>query len=170
MCSPWGTGFTFIRPEFSENVEPYLPGWLSFTGSRDYTRLTEYHYDLRTDAERFEVGSLPFQSCVAFAEATELLTELDVAEIWNHIRTLQDDVIAWAEARGDVQITSDLRPAKRSGVLCLRPRNAQAAHAALLSARITCAFREGSIRLSPHFYNSTDEIERVLGVLDRVCL
>jgi cysteine desulfurase / selenocysteine lyase len=169
LCSPWGTGFTFIRADLCHTVEPYLPGWLSFTGSRDYTRLTEYRYELREDGERFEVGSLPFQSCVAFAEAAGLLLELGVDQIWEHIRTLQDQIIDWAAARENVEVTSDLRPDRRSGVLCLRPRNAAAAHAALLNARITCAFREGSIRLSPHFYNSGDEIARVLDVLERVC-
>ena len=170
LCSPWGTGFTFIRSDLCNTVEPYLPGWLSFTGSRDYTRLTEYRYDLRADGERFEVGSLPFQSCVAFAEAVGLLLELGVPNIWDHIRGLQDQIINWAAQRGDVEITSDLNPAHRSGVLCLRPRNAAAAHAALLEARVTCAFREGSIRLSPHFYNSSDEIARVLELLERVCV
>ena len=170
LCSPWGTGFTFIRADLCHTVEPYLPGWLSFTGSRDYTRLTEYHYELRSDGERFEVGSLPFQSCVAFAEAVGLLLELGVEQIWEHIRALQDQIIEWAAARDDVEVTSDLRPERRSGVLCLRPRNAAAAHAALLAARITCAFREGSIRLSPHFYNSSEEIARVLDVLERVCV
>ncbi len=169
LCSPWGTGFAYIRPELCAEIEPYLPGWLSFTGSRDYTRLTDYRYELRDDAERFEVGSLPFQSCVSFAEAVGLLADLGVDEIWSHIRGLQDRLIEWAAKRGDVDITSDLCESKRSGVLCLRPRNAAAAHAALLSARVTCAFREGSIRLSPHFYNSMDEIERVLDILDHVC-
>ena len=169
LCSPWGTGFAFIRADLCGTVEPYLPGWLSFTGSRDYTRLTEYRYELREDGERFEVGSLPFQSCVAFAEAAGLLLELGVEQIWEHIRALQDQIIEWAAARENVEVTSDLRPERRSGVLCLRPRNAAAAHAALLNARITCAFREGSIRLSPHFYNSSDEIARVLDVLERVC-
>jgi selenocysteine lyase/cysteine desulfurase len=170
LCSPWGTGFAFIRADLCHTVEPYLPGWLSFTGSRDYTRLTEYRYDLRDDGERFEVGSLPFQSCVAFAEAAGLLLELGVDHIWEHIRSLQDQIIGWAAERADVEVTSDLNPARRSGVLCIRPRNAAAAHAALLDARVTCAFREGSIRLSPHFYNSSAEIARVIDVLERVCV
>jgi selenocysteine lyase/cysteine desulfurase len=99
-----------------------------------------------------------------------LLLELGVEQIWEHIRALQDQIIDWAAAREDVDVTSDFRPDRRSGVLCLRPRNAAVAHAALLNARITCAFREGSIRLSPHFYNSSDEIARVLDVLEQVCV
>ena len=107
---------------------------------------------------------------MAFAEAVGLLLELGVENVWEHIRALQDQIINWAAQRGDIEITSDLNPARRSGVLCLRPRNAAAAHAALLEARVTCAFREGSIRLSPHFYNSSDEIARVLELLERVCV
>lgn len=166
LCSPWGTGFAYVRSELSQVLEPYLPGWLAFEASRDFTRLVEYDYAMRPDAQRFEVGSQPFQACTALAESVELLQELGIDRVYRHNLALQDHIIAWARARGDVQIVSDQNA--RSGILCIRPPAAQAAHAALLQAHITCAFREGAIRLSPHFYNHEVEIERVLALLDQV--
>jgi selenocysteine lyase/cysteine desulfurase len=167
LCSPWGTGFAFVRAELASRFEPYLPGWLAFHASRDFTRLVEYDLTYRTDAQRFEVGSQPFQSCTAFASSLELMLELGIENIYQHNRALQDTIIEWACARGDVQVVSDQRA--RSGILCLRPRNAEAVHAVLLDAGVTCAYREGSIRLSPHFYNDASEVQRLLDTLTRAC-
>jgi len=33
-------------------------------------------------------------------------------------------------------------------------------------ARVVCSLREGSIRLSPHLYNTVEEMEKVIEVLD----
>jgi selenocysteine lyase/cysteine desulfurase len=166
LCSPWGTGFLYVRGELCRSFEPYLPGWLAFQASRDFTRLVDYDVALRDDAQRFEVGSQPFQSCLAFAESVELLLDLDIECVLSHNLALQDRVIDWAGQRGDVQVVS--HPAARSGILCIRPPDAAAACDALLEAQITCAFREGSIRLSPHYYNDQSDIDRFLAVLDQV--
>ena len=32
-------------------------------------------------------------------------------------------------------------------------------------ANVVCSMREGAIRLSPHFYNTVEEMERVAGIL-----
>jgi selenocysteine lyase/cysteine desulfurase len=166
LCSPWGTGFVYVRAELCGSLQPYLPGWLAFAASRDFTRLVDYDMTLRDDAQRFEVGSQPFQSCIALAESVELLLAADVACVFQHNLALQDRVIDWALRRGDVQVVSE--QAARSGILSIRPPNAAAACNALLDNGISCAFREGSIRLSPHYYNNQSEIDRVLDILDGV--
>ncbi|MGH7469442.1 MAG: aminotransferase class V-fold PLP-dependent enzyme [Longimicrobiales bacterium] len=166
LCSPWGTGFVYLRSDLCRTLEPYLPGWLAYSASQDFTRLTGYACELRDDAQRFELGSQPFQACGAFAESVQLLLALGVAHVYQHNLALQDRIVSWARAQGDVQIVS--HPTARSGILCIRPADAVTAHGALLEAHVTCAFREGAIRLSPHFYNSAAEIERVLATLELV--
>ena len=39
---------------------------------------------------------------------------------------------------------------------------------AVKRAHIVCSLREGAIRLSPHCYNTVEEMERVLDVLDQL--
>jgi selenocysteine lyase/cysteine desulfurase len=164
LCSPWGAGFAYVRRELCTEFEPYLPGWLAFHASRDFTRLVEYDYDLVESAERFEVGTQSFEACVAFAESLDLLLELGVDRIHDHVLDLQNRITTWAAARGQVDIVSDR--AARSGILCIRPPAAGEAHRALQDAGVTCALREGSIRISPHFYNDAEDVDRVIGVLD----
>ncbi len=45
LCSPWGTGFAYLSDEMLE-MQPTLPGWLSFPSSEDYTQPTRYGTDM----------------------------------------------------------------------------------------------------------------------------
>lgn len=165
LCSPWGSGFTYIRRELITTFEPVFPGWLSFRSSEDFRSLTSYEYDLLDDARRFETGSIAYQDHLGMGQSIELLLELDVGEIWQHLRDLQQPIIDWAQTRG-VAIVSDLAQARRSGILCIRPPDPAAAHNALTEAGVVCALRENAIRLAPHWYNTPSEIERLLEILD----
>jgi selenocysteine lyase/cysteine desulfurase len=50
--------------------------------------------------------------------------------------------------------------------VCLAPDQVADVHRRLKAARIICSLREGAIRLSPHAYNTLEEMERVAAVLD----
>jgi selenocysteine lyase/cysteine desulfurase len=54
----------------------------------------------------------------------------------------------------------------RSAILCIAPDQAVEAYHAIKRARIVCSLREGAIRLSPHCYNTVEEMEKVLEVLE----
>jgi selenocysteine lyase/cysteine desulfurase len=95
----------------------------------------------------------------------DLLLELGVENIWRYLQGLQEQISEWASSRG-VEIVSDLTTSRRSGILCLRPSQASAVHKALLNAGVACAFRENAIRLAPHWYNTRDEIARVIEIMD----
>ena len=167
LCSPWGSGFTYIRESLLPTFEPTYPGWLSFKATADFRSLTSYEYVFHDDSRRFETGSIAFQDQLGMSVSIDVMLERGIDDIWQHIQALQQPVLHWAAAR-DVEVTSDLTPERRSGILCIRPHNAAAAHAALIDAGVACAFREESIRLAPHFYNTNEEVMRVLEVLDAV--
>ena len=166
LCSPWGSGFAYVRRDLITKFELDLPGWLAFEATQDFTQLTNYRYDFVDTARRFETGSLGFQDFVGFSASVELLLELGVTEIWQHIRALQQPLIDWA-VHNQIEIVSDLSDDRRSGILCIRPPRAEAAHAALAEAQVRCALREGAIRVSPHWYNTHDHIAALTDVLDR---
>jgi selenocysteine lyase/cysteine desulfurase len=54
-----------------------------------------------------------------------------------------------------------------SGMVCLEMPDLVAAHAALKENGITASRREGAIRISPHCYNTVEELEVVAGVLEK---
>ena len=163
LLSPWGSGFLYVRQPLIAQLDPAITGWMNFEGTDDFTRLTEYRDALRADARRFELITLPFQEFVALNQSLALLAELGIAAIQAHLAVLQAQLLAWADRRG-VAVTSP-RGVHGSGITCLAPPRTAEAHAALRAAGIYCSLREGSLRISPHCYNTAAEIERVTEVL-----
>ena len=167
LLSPWGSGFVYVRRELIPALDPAITGWMAFEGTDDFTRLTEYRDELRPDARRFELISLPFQDFAGMIQSVRLLRELGVASIQAHLATLQRPILDWATRRG-VPITSPTGRAA-SGIVCVAPPRLHEAYKALRAGRVVCGIREGSIRLSPHCYNTVAELERVANLLDQ-CL
>ena len=165
LLSPWGSGFTYVRRELIPLMEPAAVGWMAFEGTDDFSNIVRYNPELRRDARRFEVGTIPFQDMVGMTTSLGMLSELTVEAIAAYTRALHEPLITWAMDRG-VRIVSPTEERHRSAILCLAPPQAAEAHRRLKAAGVICAFREGAIRLSPHCYSTIEEMEKVLDVLD----
>lgn len=160
LLSPWGTGFLYVRKELCTALEPTFAGWAAFMGTDDYTRLTAYDPRPWPDARRFELITLPVQDFAAMNASVGLLLQVGIANVAAHIQRLHEPLIAWAAERG-AAVTSP-RGARGSGILCLRPAGDVAQHFARLQSNgVQCSLREGSIRLSPHLFNTFADITRV---------
>jgi cysteine desulfurase/selenocysteine lyase len=167
LLSPWGSGFVYVRDELVRALEPNVVSWMAVQDSDDFTRLLDYDLTWRSNARRFEQITLPYQDFAGFNASLELLHELGPAAVARHITGLVDAIVAWATDRSDVQLITPTEPERRAGIVALRPRDAETASRKLREAHITHALREGAIRFSPHCYNSRDEIERALRVLEQ---
>ena len=163
LLSPWGSGFVYVRRELITRLDPAVTGWLAFEGTDDLSRLTSYDDTLRADARRFELMTLPYQDFAGLNSSLDLLLELGIERIRDHIRALHQPVLAWAERSG-ARIASP-RGASASGILCVSPPEVREVHRRLKRSRIICSLREGAIRLSPHCYNTVAEMERVARAL-----
>ena len=160
LLSPWGTGFLYVRRELIGQFPPTFAGWAAFNGTDDYTNLTAYNPEPWPDARRFELITLPVQDFAAMNASVGLLLEVGIPAIAEHLRALHAPVIAWAQAQG-ATVTSAPAP-HACGILCLRPRgDVVAAYQRLQAHGVMCSLREGSIRLSPHLFNTAAEVAAV---------
>jgi selenocysteine lyase/cysteine desulfurase len=166
LVSPWGAGFTYVRRELVRELEPNVVSWMSVVGSDDFTRLTDYDLTWRDDARRFEMITLPFQDFAGMNASLDLLFELGPEAVSSHVAQLADVIILWAAAQREVHLVTPSNPRHRAGIVALRPPDAPRVSAALRSARVAHSLREGAIRLSPHFYNTREEVRQALGVIE----
>jgi cysteine desulfurase/selenocysteine lyase len=164
LLSPWGSGFVYVRRDLVRELRPAITGWMAFEGTDDFTRLTQYNDTLRGDARRFELITLPYQDFAGMNASLGLLLRLGITHIEKHLHSLHAPVLAWAERTG-ARIVSP-QGERRSGILCVAPRDVGAAFRALKAAQVVCSMREGAIRLSPHAYNSREDMERVVEALE----
>jgi len=165
LLSPWGSGFVYVRKELIEQLEPQVTGWMAFEGTDDFSRLTEYNPTFRADARRFEMITLPYQDFVGMTASLAMLLEIGVRDVAEVTRSVHEPIIKWAQENG-VRISSPLDERHRSAILCVAPTKPVEAYHAIKRARVVCSLREGAIRLSPHCYNTVEEMEKVIEVLD----
>src|ERR1019366_998064 len=76
LCSPWGTGFTYVREELLTRLDPAEVGWMAQPASADFGRFLAYDPTLYDDARRFEVVTLDFVSFLGLSESLGLFLEL----------------------------------------------------------------------------------------------
>jgi selenocysteine lyase/cysteine desulfurase len=166
LLSPWGSGFLYVRKDLIPQLEPPFAGWMAFEGTDDFTRLTDYSPRHRADARRFEVGTLPFQAMVGMTESIRLLLELGIDRIRHYLGEIRRPLLEAAH-EGAFELASPTDPAHACSIICVRTHHVVETYRALKQAAIVCVLREGSIRLSPHCYNTIEEIERVVEILRR---
>ncbi len=163
LLSPWGSGFVYVRRELVRELSPSVTGWMAFEGTEDFTRLTEYRDTLRGDARRFELITLPYQDFAGMNASLGLLLSVGIQRIADHLQALHAPVLAWAVRHG-VRVVSP-GGERGSGILCVQPPDVGEVFRRLKAARVISSMREGAIRLSPHLYNTVDEMERVVDIL-----
>ena len=165
LLSPWGTGFAYVRRELVEQLEPEVVGWLAMAASEDFTRLTNYDFRYWDDARRFEVFTLPFQDFAGMNASLELFQELGPSAIARHVEQLAERLVSGVHARPDLRLVTPDDPARRAGVIAIAPLDPPATSHRLKQAKVIHSLREGAIRLSPHGYNTLEEIDKVLALL-----
>ncbi len=89
----------------------------------------------------------------------EMILDIGVDEIAAHLQRVQEPLLDLA-ARRDIPITSP-RGAHGSAIVCLKaPGRREAPRRAPRSNEVICSLREGSLRFSPHLFNSVDDVAR----------
>jgi cysteine desulfurase / selenocysteine lyase len=165
LLSPWGTGFVWLRPDLVQSLRPVDVSWMATKDSDDFTRLTDYDFTYREDARRFEVITLPYQDFVGLNASLDLFLEVGLDEVYGRVEQLTEIIVRWALGRPGVRLVTPPERERRAGIVAVAPRDPAGASERLTSAGVIHSLREGAIRLSPHFYNTEEEIDSALRLL-----
>ena len=165
LLGPWGAGFVYVRKDLVPQLEPHDVSWMAVRGSDDFTRLADYDLTWREDARRFEFITLPYQDVAGMNASLELIHELGPDAIVAHSLRLAEMIVSWACSRDDVSLVTPAAGERRAAIVSVKPRDAVAASRRLKDAKVAHSLREGGIRLAPYFFNTEEEIDRVLRLI-----
>jgi len=157
-----GTGFMYVRPGLEDRIRPVLPGM--FAAEDDLSRVRWL-----PDARRYETGSLAYPLFHGWTAGLELLAEIGIPTIHARVLELTSRILAGLQGRGMTVATPAEAPAERSAIISFTTGSPEAdlGLCERLAARdIIVSLRGGRIRVSPSFYNTEEEIDRFLAVLD----
>ncbi len=163
MLAPEGAGFGYIRREWVERLHPIG------VGAHSVVNPFEYHindFRLKPHAGRWEGGALNVPGLTALGESLELFHTLGSDAIAAKILELTDYLCERAPAHG-WNVFSDRTGEVRSGIVALTHPTIPSGDAmkTLCAAGVIVNSRAERLRVSPHAYNTTEEIDRLLAAL-----
>jgi cysteine desulfurase / selenocysteine lyase len=162
LLSTMGIGALYISNEANDLVHPARVGWRSVQDEDDFFNLD---LKLKTDARRFETGTLNISGITALGAALEMLLEIGMERIHERILGLNDSLGLGLKKRG-FRITSPEDRQQRAGILCFVPDDAADLFRYFFEHNVLVAQRGDAVRLAPHFYNDEGDIGKFFDVLD----
>lgn len=166
MLASEGTGILYIRRRWLDSIEPVEFGW---TNPANYADYSSRDMSLRPDAGRYECGTLNTIGCFGLRAALDFLLKVGMENIAANVMCLAGQLEMGTREKGYELIVK--RTAQTgSGIISVRhPKlDARAVVSQLKQKRILAAPRQGWIRMSPHFYLNSEDIEQVLNALPGV--
>lgn len=162
LLGPEGAGIIYIRRERLNELRTVSVGWNSVVNSRDFSRLD---FRLKPHAGRWENGTLNHSGITGLGASLELLLELGIPQVRERIRDLTDHLCTAAVRQG-IAVFSSRVGEDWSGIvsLCVSG-DLQALKQRCRAEGIIVNHRAGRLRVSPHCYNTHDELDRLLHLL-----
>jgi selenocysteine lyase/cysteine desulfurase len=159
-----GAGVFYIRPDLVELLHPVGVGWNSVVGARFFSKID---FQLKPSAGRWESGSLNVAGITALGASLELLLGIGIPVITRRVMELTDYLCQRAERLG-IEVYSSRRFADKSAIVSLNMPtvNPRALVQRCRLENIVINERGGRIRVSPHAYNTSEELDRLLDILE----
>ncbi|MCY3412041.1 MAG: aminotransferase class V-fold PLP-dependent enzyme [Candidatus Heimdallarchaeota archaeon] len=159
LLAPQGTGLFYIRPELLEELDSILVGWFS---SKEYTTLYHIPFAPFDDARKFQLSMID-PTYNAFDVSLEHILRWNVSKSYTNIIQLLDYFIDELSALKSYRVVNSLQADERSGILIVQSdHHAPELVAHLAEQNITVSSRTGGIRVSPHAYNTKEDIDRLI--------
>ena len=163
MLGPEGCGVLYIRREHLDRLRPFGVGWNSVRHAHDFGRI---ELIFRDSAARYEGGSQNMAGSLALRQSLRLLLEHGPEAIFTRIGQVCDEACQRLTAAG-AKLRSDRTPEHRSGIVIFDwpGEEPQAARQRCLARGVVLSCRGGGLRISPHAYNDSSDIDRLLAAL-----
>ncbi len=162
LMSPMGTGFLYI----SERIEPYVTpaktGWLSV---EDPWQLRQFDQPWKPLPQHLETGTYNIIGLTGMNAAMKMFLDIGIDIISSEIEELVTYLIQRLNELSSVQILTPGKSGKRAGIVTFaidENNDTETIVQHLREKEIMISSREGLIRISPHFYNTKEEIDHTL--------
>ncbi|MEB2289125.1 MAG: aminotransferase class V-fold PLP-dependent enzyme [Anaerolineae bacterium] len=167
MCGGPGGVFLYARPDYLKTIRPRLTGWMAH--QRPFAFEVD-ELDFRDDAFRFLNGTPAIPSLYANEPGVDIIAQVGVEAIRRKSMRQTALLIALAEAAG-FTVHSPRDPAQRGGTVTLEPDPTCSYEISreLIARNIVVDYRaQAGIRVSPHFYNSDEEVHQVVEAIQAI--
>ena len=153
-----GLGVLYCGEDIQSQIRPPA-GWLH--GPVDWEDLDDYELTFHDDARRFEIGTVNGIGLAALNASLRQYLAVGAEAVETQIRDLAAHLAGGLAGLGIPRYGSS-DPAHGSGIVTVAPEEPEALAAHLKQHGVTTALRNRKLRLSPHAYVTTRDIDRAL--------
>jgi cysteine desulfurase/selenocysteine lyase len=167
LLAPEGIAVFFCRANVRPKLQLLQQGWHMVDRSWDFDR-TEW--PVSDTAVRFEAGSPNTTGQAALHASAGLLLEFGMERIGAAVLENTDRLMTELVRIDGIRLNSRTAPARRSGIVNFRHESIDPGtlYQGLKERGISCALREGGVRVSPHFYQGEAELVVFLEALAHI--
>ncbi len=162
LMSSQGLSYFYVTEELQNKIDQKNVGW---TSVEDPWNLLDYNLTLRSKAERFQTGTLNAFGIAIFDAALNMFKQSKIENFELKVLENTDYFIKRLSEIGIEPLLKNISNEHLAGIVTLKHEKSKEIFSELERRKIYCAVREGMIRFSPHFYNTKDEIDRVVNEL-----
>jgi kynureninase len=165
LCGGPGVGYLYVRSDLRPKFKPAFTGWLAHRRPFNFETGA---IDPREDSFRYLNGTPHIPALYACEPGLQILNEVGIAAIREKSMRQTARLIAGARARG-WRVNTPMDPAERAGTVSVECPHAPEVMRELIAREILVDYRpKAGVRLSPHFYNTDEEIDFALAQMEEI--
>jgi selenocysteine lyase/cysteine desulfurase len=157
-----GIGFLYVRGSLLPELIPSNSGWFA---QEDIFAMDITANRPSPSARRFEAGTPAVVNCYAAEAGLQIILEVGTDAIEERVRELTRRCLTGLESIGWASVTPAADP-RRGAMVCIPAHEPAQLCEALMRQGIVTSFRDNNVRATVHFYNSPDDIDRLLAALE----
>ena len=165
LCGGPSCGYLYVRPDLQRDLRPRLTGWVAHDSPFDFA-----HAPMRyaKSVRRFAQGTPSIPALYSAMPGLEIIETVGVAEIAAESQRRTQLMINFAREHGWI-INTPLEQNQRGGSVMIGVGDAPVVVERLAERKVFVDCRPSAgLRISPHFFNTDDEIEEALEILASV--
>ncbi len=180
MLGPTGIGVLYVREQHLEELEPLC------LGGGAVEEVSSEEYSLTSSPERYEAGTLPIAEAIGLGEAVEYLQKVGFETLAQHERSVLKRLQEGLEGIPKAEVYGPTDPEHRVSIVSfnikgMNPHDVAAIldhsssimvrsghHCAMPLHRELLGLQEGSVRASVYLYNTAEEVEKLVEVVEKI--
>jgi selenocysteine lyase/cysteine desulfurase len=164
MLGPYSLGYMYMAEKWQESSEPLEYSWQPRKGSENFADLTNYVSEYKKGARKFDMGEVSQINLMPMAiAALEQINTWDIEDVQQEIKKLTSIIVDYKLSNGTYN--ENAINAGHIISIPLKDENVDELKQRLIDNNIIVSFRSTSIRVSPHVYNSAEDISKLLSCL-----
>ena len=156
-----GLAYVYVRDEWLHALRPTITGWFA---ARDQFDFDIHDFEFKEDARRFELGTPALPTVHSALGGQDIIDAIGVVPIRERNSDLTEHLLLRLQEAG-MRFRGAATASERSALVMIPHDDPARAVRRLADHGIIVDSRPGYVRVSPHFYNTHDEVDRFVDVL-----